>query len=174
MMKTIVKKSFNIPFINKLYWSYWIRYNYPAMPFEISKIQKNIKQDFDFLVFFSNEPGSSTGSLLYGISITNSIPTLKLITISADDVFGGGPTQRVIDDFLKYGLTEVFKVTGYPKLLFDVDSLSVGKKDPETYLNFLEQYHKDIYKKIVRESDQIFSFDSSAFNLTERVGRTSV
>lgn len=60
------------------------------------------------------------------------------------------------------GINETFKVTGYSKVLFDLDSLTIfDNKNPERYHQGLEEYHKDIYKKLVRESDRTFSIDSS-------------
>jgi len=152
-METIVQESSNMSFAEKIY---WIKDNYHPMNFEKVKIQKKIRQHFDFLVLFSNGSDIACGSLIYGISISNNVPTLKLISVAADDVFGGGPTQRVIDNFLEYGTDEVFKVTGYPKLVFKLDDITIFKKTVEKFIIDLKEYHETIYEKLIIEPEKNF------------------
>lgn len=156
-METILQDSSNMSFAEKIY---WIRDNYKPMDFEKIKIQKKLKQHFDFLVLFSNGRDMACGSLIYGISISNNIPTLKLLSVSADDVFGGGPTQRVIDNFLEYGIDEVFKITGYSKIVFKLEDVTIFKKTVEKFIIDLKEYHEIIYEKLVIESEQSFGIYS--------------
>lgn len=101
----------------------------------------------DIWIAFSNGNSMGRGICLFGLeTFDSSIGYLTRLFLMADDIMGGGPTQRVLYDFVKYGTSSIFNDLQLEKLYFKAKNLNVWGKTDKIIWNFKEYAHISLYE----------------------------
>ncbi|MGT9146138.1 hypothetical protein [Enterococcus faecalis] len=135
----------------------WIRENYTLFSWTLNKKvyeQKldEIKLDYGYLGLFANGKGPGSGKMLFALEESQkNIMFFKRLHILADDVFGGGPTQQVIYDFLEEAINDLFKrLSGnYLRIYFDIKEFSIFEEN--SLLPNIKKYHPKVARIIKKD-----------------------
>ncbi|MDO1605251.1 hypothetical protein Q2T76_04175 [Lactobacillus sp. YT155] len=129
----------------------WIKSNYhpfswPESEYVGELFKKNL--NFEYLVSFSNGNSLGRGSVLWGIKQIDDMYILDRISILADDVFGGGPTQKVIYDFFESDLEIIRQNINCRYLYFTLENIDLFERSEKEILSNLKKYRIKAYQRI--------------------------